>query len=107
MKIDTPLLRKAFDFINEESYDWTKYPKDSVIDEKKLFDDLLPILKQEEDKAVEKAKEEERERIVGILEDFKNLKIDNITWDYASKGDMKRCSIEVDTINEAITRITN
>lgn len=77
--------------------------------ETECFDEIMEKVRTLEESSQKKAKEEERERtityVVGILEEMKNLKIDNITWDYASKEDMKRCSIEVDIIDEAIARI--
>lgn len=78
--------------------------RDMIID---LSDNLIPQVKSLEEAQQKKAKEEEREKIVGILEEMKGDKISLLKWiDNLSISSMWAIQ-RIEALQEAITRITN
>lgn len=73
--------------------------------ETECFDEIMEKVRTLEESSQKKAKEEERERIVGILEEMKGDKISLLKWlDNLSISSMWAIQ-RIEALQEAITRI--
>lgn len=88
------------EMLEEEKKIWDKWDTTNCDEYQKgiyvwifdLYNDIIPKVRELELSLIEKAKEEERERIVGILE--------KMAWEYCEDNELYK-------IKEAITRINN